>query len=58
MKTLTLLTLILACLLTVLAIIAGFGWAIVYTWGQDPLMCVILWGFNLAWAIELYRGKS
>ena len=48
----------LVCLLIILAIIAGFGWAIVYTWEQDPLMCVILWGFNLAWAIELYRGKS
>jgi len=48
----------LVCLLIILAIIAGFGWAIVYSWGQDPLMCVILWGFNLAWAIELYCGKS
>ena len=48
----------LVCLLIILAIIAGFGWAIVYSWEQDPLMCGILWGFNLAWTIKIYRGKS
>ena len=48
----------LAFMLIVLAIIAGFGWVIVYTWGQDPFMCVVFWGFNLYWAIQFYRGKS
>ena len=47
-----------ACMIIVLALVGAFGWCIALHWEADPFMCVVLWGFNLAWAIQLYRGKS
>ena len=48
----------LAALTIILATVAAFGWCIALHWEADPFMCVVLWGFQLAMAIQLYRGKS